>query len=99
MLLKNEGVYSILEFAANRMIISVQLTDFLIAHDWQVVNCISDRNLGNTQKCWMALLPGFDQETFPFIISSGFESFNLINVNEYTQEPLIHASNKNARSQ
>ena len=99
MLLKNEGVYSILEFAVNRMIISVQLTDLLIAHDWQVVNSIRDGNLGNTQKCWMALLPGFDRETFPFIISSGLETFNLINVKKYTQEPLIHASSKNTRSQ
>ena len=34
-------------------------------------------------------MPGFDPEDFPFILSTGKESFNLVNVKNATHIPLI----------
>ena len=54
----------------------------MILHDWQVVNLIVEPVFGNTLKYWIEPLPGFNEDTFPFVVISGWESFNLINVNE-----------------
>ena len=40
---------------------------------------------------WLEPLPGFDEDKFPFVISSGDESLNLINVKDDYHEPLIKA--------
>ena len=48
-------------------------------------------NPGNTDKFWLEPVPGFDVETFPFIVSSGHESLNLINVKECRHEVLVDA--------
>ena len=99
MLLKGEDVYSMLEFGRNQMLISVQLTDMLIVNNWKVMFRITDSNPGNFQKCWLAPLPGFNFESFPFIVASGHETINLINVKEYSIQPLIQSSSRNVRSQ
>jgi len=98
-LLNNEEVYSILEFGINQLLVSVQLTDLLILDNWSVVQRISDPSSGNVQKCWQALLPGFNLESFPFVVVAGHETINLVNVKEHTLQPLIQAKNRNIRSQ
>ena len=98
-LLNNEDVYSILEFGINQLLVSVQLTDLLVLENWSVVKKISDASSGNVQKCWQALLPGFNLESFPFVVVAGDETINLVNVKEHTLQPLIQAKNRNIRSQ
>ena len=56
-------------------------------------------NPGNMQKYWIIPLPGFDEETFPFVVSSGFETLNLINVKTKSGQILVKAQVRNVRSQ
>ena len=44
-------------------------------------------------------MPGFDEQTFPFLVCSGEETFNVINVRDFSQDVLIRASGKNFFSQ
>ena len=45
------------------------------------------------------MMPGFDEETFPFLVCSGDETFNLVNVRDFSQDVLIKATGKNFISQ
>ena len=36
----------------------------------------------NNDKYWMEKMPGFDLETFPFCVTHGSPTYNLINVKE-----------------
>ena len=76
------------------MIIFVQSRDLMILHDWQVVKVILEPVFGNTLKYWIETLPGFNEENFPFVICSGWESFNLINVNEMTMQEFVNPFGK-----
>ena len=96
--LKNEVIGSVLEYLKNKMLVHVTSRDILVVHMWQVVNSIHDPDFGNTLKLWLAPLPGFDEETFPFIIASGWQSYNLINVEDMHMEVLIKASSKSVRN-
>ena len=50
-------------------------------------------------KFWLTPLPGFNEKDFPYIVCSGWKSYNIINVDEMRMEVLIAASGKNVRSQ
>ena len=71
----------------------------LIVQDWKVIHEIEDPVPGNTEKFWQLPLPGFDMVDFPFLISSGKESYNLVNVNDGTMQPLIKGSAYNSKAQ
>ena len=96
--MKNEVIGSVLEYVKDKMLVHVTSRDFLVVHNWQVVNSIHDLNFGNTLKLWLAPLPGFDEETFPFVVASGWQSYNLINVSDMSMEVLIEASSKSVRN-
>ena len=80
MFIKNEGVETIFEYFPDKLILHVNPKDLLLTVDWQVVKRITEQSPGNGQKYWMCKMPGFDEKEFPFIVVSGRESFNLINV-------------------
>ena len=67
----NENIHSVLEYAINKMIVHVAPTDILTVHNWQVVHILQDSAPGNNQKYWLCPLPGFNVNSFPFIVSSG----------------------------
>ena len=52
----------------------------LIVQDWQVKHFIEDPNAGNIEKRWVGMLPGFDEESFPILITAGWEGYNIVNV-------------------
>lgn len=89
MLLKKELVNGMLEFAPNKLVMFINPTDLLIANNWQVVNIIKDPRAGNCMKQWLQPLPGFDSEQFPFIVTSGKQSYNLVNLKTYNMQVLI----------
>ena len=91
-LLKNCEVRSLTEFAYEKLVIYVFAIDLLIIHKWEQVHIIAGDSPGNVDMYWLEPLPGFDEQNFPFLISSGAESLNLINVKEYEHEPLIKAA-------
>ena len=64
----------------------------LIVKNWNKIHTIADPNPLNTGKNSILCLPNFHVETFPFLVSSGTHSFNLINVKEGSTEELIKAS-------
>ena len=71
----------------------------LVIDDWKITAVIHDSNTINSEKYWISKLPDFDIEEFPFLIVSGRESFNLINIVRATCQPLIKASSKNLYGQ
>ena len=62
------------------LIFSIANGDLIIAENWQKVRLIEETNLENTDKCWLSTIPGFDFDSFPFLVSSGSQTYNLINV-------------------
>ena len=88
-----------LEFSANKIAIHLAPTDILIAHDWKVVHLIRDTNQFNIDKHWIALLPDFNENTFPFIVFSGNGSFNLVNVKDAHMDVLIQIETRSDRGQ
>ena len=77
------------EYAPNQMVAHVSPTDLLVIIDWEVTAYIHDQQTGNHYKTWFAPLPDFDVDTFPFLVVSGRESFNLINLKEKYMQKLI----------
>lgn len=85
-LLKKENVRAILEYALNKMLVHVSPKDLLIFHDWECVKLISEPSIGNIQKHWLCPFGDFDVESFPFVVTSGGESFSLVNVKTFHQQ-------------
>ena len=80
MLIKNERVESICAFAPDGLILSASPADLLVVRDYKVIHYVSDPDRGNIVKHWQAILPFFDIDECPFILSSGSASYNLVNV-------------------
>ena len=94
-LFRNEQVRSIFEYAPNNLIAHISPTDLVILVNWQVMQLIQDPQSGNHNKVWFQSLPGFDSVLFPFLVVSGRESFNLINLKDGRMQKLILAPCKN----
>ena len=81
MLLLNEYVLAVYEYAPSKLLVYAYNSKLLLILDnWQAIHEIKDPNPGNIYKCWISTVPLFDTETFPFIIVSGYESYNIVNV-------------------
>ena len=64
----------------DKMIISIYPTDLIIVEDWVDAKLIVRNSAGNIWKHFFLPIPDFNEETFPFLVCSGRENFNLINV-------------------
>ena len=82
-LIHDENVAQIHEYCKGKMIAHLSTRGILIIHNWKVMKKIEEPNDGNSCKFWMARLPGFHVNEFPFVVCSGWETFNLINVRDY----------------
>ena len=71
----------------------------MVIDDWTVLHTIVDPVPGNNTKDWLSLLPSFDVETFPFVVSSGKNTFNLVNVKTGDMSVLISGSAWNRHGQ
>ena len=92
-LLKDEIVWSVYEYAPNCMLISLNNTsDLLLILNLKETKIIPDPETKNYFKYWIAPFPGFNLERFPFLITAGEKNFSLINVNEGRIEKLINAT-------
>ena len=81
------------------MIIYGRLTHVFIVDSWEIVKRVEDSDFKNIDKYFMTTMPGFDEETFPFILLSGESSINILNVNDGSMEPLIAAASNPKRAQ
>ena len=79
------------EFAPNKLALTLVPTDILIVVNWSRCQLVQDPDNHNQCKHWISPLPGFDAEAFPFLVCAGLASFNLINVKEGFTEVLIAA--------
>ena len=59
MVLIEESVYSLNEYASDKLLIALQMTDLLIIDCWKAINIIKDPRAGNIEKFWIDTLPGF----------------------------------------
>ena len=81
MLLLNEYVLAVYGYARSKLLVYADSSKLLLIFDkWQAIHEIKDPNTGNIYKCWISTVPLFDTETFPFVVVSGYESFNIVNV-------------------
>ena len=81
------------------MIIAVYPTDLLISHNWNITHVLFKIQPGNFNKHWIRPLPGFDLDKYPFLVCSGRENYNLINVKTFKMEKFVMAPNVNIRFQ
>ena len=95
--LYTEHTTSVCEYAPNSLLAySADVSQvLLIIHDWKVLHVIADVEPGNTNKFWLEPLPGFDADSFPLILTSGNETYNLVNVREARMYQLVQGSSKN----
>ena len=97
-MIENEKVEAIFEYAENKMIVSLSIGMAFI-HNWEVVKVLQKLQLGNFNKHFIRPLPEFHEETYPFLICSGREFFNLLNVRDFKMQALIQAPCMNIRCQ
>ena len=66
------------------MVVALESASLLLLKDWGLVRVFSDPNPNNDfwRKGYMAPLPGFDADNFPFIACSGSRGINLVNVTD-----------------
>ena len=88
LLIKGPNIASIVEYEEESMIISIEPANLLLIKEWKKVRVVEDTNQGNTGKHWINPIPGFCKN-FPFLVCSGSQTFNLINVDTGKMEPLI----------
>ena len=88
-----------IEYARNKIVVSLHPTDLLMIENWKPVKVIFRMMPNNHSKCYLAPFPNFDMKDFPFLVCSGSESYSLINVRDYKMQNLINASCANVRGQ
>ena len=91
-------VFGILEYSPEKVLITVYPSKILIIDNWQQIHKIEDPRIGNDQKYFITPMPNFDSEKFPFLVCSGYETLNFINVKELRTEVLIKAPVRNVKS-
>ena len=93
MLLRGERANSILEYAPGKMLVTTIHNQLLLFHDWGFVRAFNDANPAD-YKCWwdcpqtsykvaintVHLLPGFNEEKFPFVAWSRKNNISLVNI-------------------
>ena len=75
------------------MLISLNNTsDLLLVQDLKETRIITDPETKNYFKYWITPFPGFNLDTFPFLVTAGEKCFSLVNVREGRIEKLINAT-------
>lgn len=99
LMMYNEQIQTMLEYAQEKMIISLHSADMLIVESWQNFKVIPSISKGNIEKNFIGEHPLFHQDKFPFLICSGFEFYILINVKTQHIDEFIEISSCTIRSQ
>ena len=92
LLLNDERANSLIECDHGQLVISLAETDLLIVKDWIPVKVIREKSIDNINKQYFTKLPGFDVNSFPFVICSGFKQISLINIKTMQIQSFIEAS-------
>ena len=84
-------VFSIIEYAKNKLLLHLAPKDLLIVHNWEKTHLVIDPNIGNVNKFMLLPFPDFDEEVFPFLVSSGRQFISLDNVKKCTIQKFVKA--------
>ena len=88
-LFKDEVPNYLFEFAKNKLLVSDGAASHMyLVVDWCVVKCIFDPITANTYKTYAFLLPGFNEESFPFIAVCGQYHISILNIATLEHKPL-----------
>ena len=85
------------EFEEDTILATVDPDLIVIIEHWLGYKTITDPKESNIQKYFITPLPHF-HHTFPFILVTGYESINMVNVNTAEMQTLIKAPCKNIKS-
>ena len=91
MWLHNGYVATLIEFASNKLLLSIE-SELLVVEKWEPLRQIPSLVKGNMGKEYILPHPDFDQVKLPFLVCSGFDFITLINVKEYRIEKFIDQS-------
>ena len=80
----------LVEYAPHKLFVTGLPTHMYLVFNWETVVLITDPNPENTFKCHALPVPGFDEDTYPFIAVCGLASLNLVNVKTRKHKPLIN---------
>ena len=80
MLVEKEEIESICAYPPDGLIVSVKPTDLILVRNWKVISYISDPAPGNIFKHYQSVLPFFNIDECPFVVTSGDVGYNLVNV-------------------
>ena len=98
MLIIDYKVESVCDASESRLLVKLQNgTTLLLVSSWQVLNRVEIAVNFTLEK--ELLLPGYQDETFPFFLSYGKETFDLINSKTGKVETLIYGSASNLYGQ
>ena len=80
----NEKVFSAIEYSEDQIVVALESATLLLLKNWELTHTYSDPNKQNDfwRRGFLATLPGFDSENFPFIACSGSKGINLVNVKQ-----------------
>ena len=94
LVIMQEQIWSILEYAKNKFLVSTTNSKghLLVIENFCVVHKIKESVAGNTEKFSLLPMPLSGAKTSQFVISSGIESVNLVNVKRGTMQILVNAS-------
>ena len=76
-----EWIEAVLEYAPNKMIVSLTPSAFLFIEDWAAVRHLKQPHANIYQFC-MKPHPLFDEKRFPFVVCLGKSFYSWINVVE-----------------
>jgi hypothetical protein len=85
---KHEDPGYLVEISKNKLFITGYPSHSYIVKDWQAVNVIHSQVHAN-YNFFVMPLPGFDEETYPFLALCGEKQISIINVKTCIQKPLI----------
>ena len=91
MLIIDHKVHSVCETPDGNLFIKLQADEMLLfVKNWQVINKIQVKQNFSLEK--NLVLPSFDIESFPFVLSYGRDSYDLVNLKTGRVETLIKGS-------
>ena len=69
-----------------------------LVEDWCVIKCIHEPKTANIFKIEAFTLPGFDEESFPFIAVCGYHHISIVNIATFDHKPLTNGMSPNGKS-
>ena len=78
-----------LEYAPNKFVVHILPANILVVHQNTIVATIAEPNPSNNEKNLLMLIPDFHEDKLPFIVSTGNETLNLVNISTGRTQVLV----------